>query len=75
MEGIQALDIGQLDIEYEWYLRRAEKRIKIPGKCVAELEQWKEGIIMADQEYEDQIIAVVQETESKGKSRGSEYAD
>lgn len=37
--GYQALDIGQLDNEYEWYIRGAEERIPIPGKMVAEVEK------------------------------------
>ena len=35
--GTQAIDIGHLDIEYEWYLREAhEQKILIPGKYVNE---------------------------------------
>lgn len=37
-QGIQALDIGQLDNEYEWFLRSATRRMEIPGKGVSELE-------------------------------------
>ncbi len=35
---IQALDIGQLDNEYEWFLHRAKQREKIEGKVVAEID-------------------------------------
>lgn len=35
--GRQAIDIGQLDNEYEWYLKRVSKRTPIEGKCVAEI--------------------------------------
>lgn len=35
-EGYQAIDIGQIDNEYDWYLRNAERQIPIRGKCVAE---------------------------------------
>lgn len=34
--GIQSIDIGHLDIEYEWYLRGTNKKIKIPGKYINE---------------------------------------
>lgn len=37
--GYQALDIGQVDNEYEWFLRGVEERVEIPGKIVAELEE------------------------------------
>lgn len=35
--GYQAIDIGHVDIEYEWYLKRAKKKISIPGKYVNEI--------------------------------------
>lgn len=57
MEGIQALDIGQLDNEYEWYLRGAKKRIEIPGKCVSELAH--DVSVIEDEEYTQHIIARV----------------
>lgn len=58
-QGYQALDIGQIDDEYEWYLRNAEKQIAIPGKMVAEF--WgKQELEMADRtEYEKQVIAKI----------------
>lgn len=34
--GYQAIDIGHIDIEYEWYLKQATKKIAIPGKYVNE---------------------------------------
>lgn len=37
IEGYQAVDIGQLDTEYEWYLKGAQYRVPIEGKGVAEL--------------------------------------
>lgn len=60
MEGIQALDIGQLDNEYEWYLRGAVERIDIPGKYVAELRQYCEVAIIEDINYEEQIIGKIE---------------
>lgn len=35
--GIQVLDLGHLDIEYEWFLRKVEKKVLIPGKYVSEV--------------------------------------
>lgn len=56
-QGIQALDIGQLDNEYEWFLRKAAQRIEIPGKGVAELE-WcrRPGDVKLEPIYEEQIV-------------------
>ena len=59
-EGIQALDIGQLDNEYEWYLRGVDERVEIPGKCVAELSNCHEVMAIRDEEYEKQIVARVE---------------
>lgn len=56
LEGIQALDIGQLDSEYEWYLRGTGERVEIMGKCVAELRSCHNVELIADEEYEKQII-------------------
>lgn len=36
-EGYQAIDIGHLDIEYEWYLSGASKKEAIAGKYVNEV--------------------------------------
>lgn len=35
--GIPSYDIGHLDLEYEWYLKRAKNKIKIDNKSVNEL--------------------------------------
>ncbi len=56
-EGYQALDIGQLDNEYEWYLREAEERIEIPGKMVAEIAAEQKFEIADEAVYKNQIIA------------------
>lgn len=34
--NIQAIDIGHLDVEYEWFLRKSNKKIAIPGKYINE---------------------------------------
>jgi len=34
--GYQAIDIGHIDIEYEWFLRKATKKIQIENKYVNE---------------------------------------
>lgn len=57
MEGLQALDIGQLDNEYEWYLRGAKDRVDIPGKCVAELGKYHRVQEIEDKNYQNQIVA------------------
>lgn len=57
-EGYQALDIGQVDNEYEWYLRKAASQVDIPYKYVYEFGP--AGWVVADvddQEYNSQVIA------------------
>lgn len=62
-EGYWIIDIGQLDVEYEWYLRGVEERCDIPYKCVSEVNQY--GEIMTDEQesyikrYQSEIIVKV----------------
>ncbi|WP_226963336.1 GT-D fold domain-containing glycosyltransferase [Sutterella seckii] len=37
--GFRVLDVGHLDIEYEWFLRNATTKISIPNKYVNENEK------------------------------------
>ena len=48
--GIQAIDIGHVDIEYEWFLMNAEKKVDIKNKHVNEVS----GLIIKD-EFKDDI--------------------
>ena len=58
--GIQAIDFGQLDNEYEWYVMQASDRTVIEGKSVSELSWYKiPQIEMKDDEYNKQIVATV----------------
>ena len=55
--GIQALDIGHLDIEYEWYCRKSKSHDIIPGKYTNEAVNGSEVEECIDEEYLSQIIA------------------
>lgn len=55
--GHQAVDIGNLDLEYEWFKREAKERILIPGKYVSEVVGGREVADIDDPLYESQIIA------------------
>lgn len=57
--GYQAIDIGHLDIEYEWFLRKAKAKIAVPGKYVNESNGHKanQEIIDCQTNYQLQIIA------------------
>lgn len=55
--GIQALDIGHIDIEYEWYLRKDRTHKKIEGKYVSEAQSGTEvSKIDNGDDYWKQII-------------------
>ena len=53
--GKRAIDIGQIDNEYDWFLAKAESRIPISGKAVAELSWCRENNDITE-EYRSQII-------------------
>ena len=58
--GYQAVDIGHIDLEYEWMQRGAMKKIIIPGRYVNEVEG---GNVVSDEnvdeEYYRQTIYIV----------------
>lgn len=59
--GYQALDLGHIDVEYEWYRMGAKGKVAIPGKYVNEVSA---GRIQADSKtnnehnkYQSEIVA------------------
>ena len=55
--GYQAIDVGHLDIEYEWYLRNATTKIKIKNKYVNEVNDGKNKFFkIKNKLYYKQII-------------------
>ncbi len=56
-KGIRALDLGHLDIEYEWYLCGTEQKVSIPGKWVNESLDGKVYTVCDDEQYNKQIIS------------------
>lgn len=60
VEGYQAIDIGHLDLEYEWFLAGKGERVPVPYKYNNEVEgdEWAEEL--QDPVYEGQIIADLQ---------------
>lgn len=57
--GYQSIDIGHVDIEYEWFLRKTDKKIKIENKFVCEAG-FGEGVgEFKDELYQKQIISIV----------------
>jgi glycosyltransferase family protein len=54
--GYQAIDIGNLDIEYEWFRQSAKEKVKIAGKYTSEAIGGREVEDIFDEEYKNQII-------------------
>lgn len=57
--GIWVLDIGHVDIEYEWYLNGARKKVAVTGKFTNEVEEGRQVSECNNEEYKKQIIACV----------------
>ncbi|MEY2192744.1 SP_1767 family glycosyltransferase [Neobacillus sp. BF23-41] len=57
--GYQAIDIGHVDIEYEWYLRKAKNKIGVENKYVCEAGAGKGVGEIKDKKYLSQIRAVI----------------
>lgn len=54
--GYQAIDIGNLDLEYEWYKQNAKVKTKVKGKYTSEV---KGGHLVEDAEdsiYDSQVV-------------------
>ncbi len=60
VEGYQAVDIGHLDLEYEWFLAGKGERIPVPYKYNNEVEGGDMAEEIDDSVYEGQIIADLQ---------------
>ena len=55
-KGYRVIDTGNLDIEYEWFKRSAQKKIKIPGKYTSEVAGGRIVEDIKDPAYLSQII-------------------
>lgn len=55
--NMRALDIGHLDIEYEWYLQKAKGKVPIVGKYVNEAKAQDNHVVKCnDEKYNTEII-------------------
>ena len=59
-QGIWAIDTGHLDIEYEWFLARAQSKIEIKNKDINELGSFKESdSSTSDDDFRQQVIVSI----------------
>lgn len=59
LNGYQAIDIGHIDIEYEWFLRKSKEKENIKGKYTNEA---KEQLIISDNNnevYNNEVISKI----------------
>ncbi|QOJ30189.1 MAG: DUF1792 domain-containing protein [Ignavibacteriales bacterium] len=56
LNGRRAIDVGNVDIEYEWLLARVTKKTKIIGKYTSEASGGRDVEDIADEKYDSQII-------------------
>ena len=57
---IQAIDIGHIDVEYEWYLQGATEKVKLNNKYVNEVAEGRCNIEdIEEDEYINQICYVI----------------
>ena len=57
--GYQAIDVGHVDIEYEWFLMKATEKVKLQNKYVNEGKGNINIIDEKDISYNEQIIKVI----------------
>lgn len=57
--GYQAIDIGHLDVEYEWMLMGAKNKVAIPSRFVNEANNYSDVEDCKDEAYRAEIIAEV----------------
>lgn len=57
--GYQALDIGNIDTEYEWFRAGTRERIAVQGKFFSEAQTDSDLDCIADKKYFEQIVAKI----------------
>lgn len=54
--GYQAIDVGHIDIEYEWFKMRATHKVNIKSKYVNEVHGGDHVIVEDEERYQSQIL-------------------
>lgn len=58
--GWQAIDVGHIDIEYEWFLRGATEKVAIENKFTNEVQHGNISTELDDAEYLKQIVLKIE---------------
>jgi len=59
LSGYRALDIGHIDIEYEWFLNKAIEKEPVKSKYVGEVVNGRNVYSINDSRYESEIISKI----------------
>lgn len=59
MEGVRAIDIGHIDIEYEWFIRGCNNKCAIEEKYVNEALNGRNVFGNGDDTYRKEIIEII----------------
>lgn len=55
--GYRSIDIGHIDVEYNWFLMRAKSKINIPTRYVNDIEKDGNKVIhVSDKKYNSEIV-------------------
>lgn len=57
-KGFRAIDIGHIDIEYEWYRMKATRKVPVLNRYMNEIS-CREIVELYDNEFESQILSVI----------------
>ncbi|MCT6808765.1 MAG: GT-D fold domain-containing glycosyltransferase [Staphylococcus epidermidis] len=58
-KGYRSLDVGHIDVEYEWFLMGAKEKVNLPYKYVNEAKNGKTALPINNEDYDKQIIGRV----------------
>lgn len=58
--NIRAIDLGHIDLEYEWFLKQVDEKVAIENKEVNELNKQNKIGEMNDRNYNESIIEVIE---------------
>ena len=62
--GYQAIDIGHIDIEYEWYLMKVKEKCPVKNKYIGEINGGDCVEDILDKKYNKQIIKIIKKMET-----------
>lgn len=59
ISGYQAVDIGHIDIEYEWFLQKATKKLPVKNKYIGEVDRGSNVDDIKNVKYESEIVTKI----------------